>query len=168
MPEFVPLGMRPTVGFAMWHLDRGTDPATVLVMMLNHDTHGLFSETELRAALQRAQENIAATQRVRLAMPGQTLIDALAKVLPADEPVGVRVGVTVEFPDGHLEIISVTVNASSGMTISDVIAQAEFWVNNGGLQRHAGQRYQVTVITTAIMQLIEGGLENPALDLTGL
>lgn len=166
MADMYPLYLVPAVGVAMHHLGLGESlEQTLASMEKSRELRGLSAD-DLATALARASTNYAAWENYQNAQPHWS-IDRLFPVdLAPSDQVGMRIKVNIQYPDGHIEIASITVNARAGMSIQAVIDRAVSAVNGGIFNRPGRQNYPVKVVGTAeVFQFIEGDMANALLQL---
>jgi hypothetical protein len=167
MAQIKPLYLRPVVGYAMWHLDRGLTAEEVYGKLRDSKEYAGIRGDLLRLAISRAETNLAGTARLALTRTGDVIGSAFPHALRADEPVGVRIVFEPGIVDINLKQPSITVNAPAGMSIAEVFARAMEYAERVQLLQGPSRERMDIEYTPHVMQLIEGGLSAPALDLMG-
>lgn len=166
MGVIAPLYLRGIVGFVFWHLERGiSEPDTYDAMVNNRDFRGI-PPTMLARAFQRGREDFAALQRLHQGGAQMPLINALGKVIAAEELIGVRV-LFAPAPGcaGHQDA-SIVVNARGDWTQAQVLDAAYARATEIGLLADTLGNGPDCAYTAAVSQIMEGGFEAPSLELT--
>lgn len=165
MATLDPLYLRPVVGYAMHHLARGVPLNDVYGMLRSHREYGHLNAADRATAVNRALENQAATLRAQGADERSLIGAHMSRPIAGTEPIGVRVAMTVSGPVRD-EIVSVTVNASPGTSIGEILVQAKaFFETGAALGRYRMGTPREVVGDPVILAVVEGGLESPGLTL---
>ena len=159
----LPIYASSIVGYAMWHLLRGESVDDVTARIDADYRFAGIDPGVIRASVEQAVVNAAATQRAEVANLDTTLAETFFRFVPTGETVGVRAIMTLQFPDGHSETISVVVNASETATLAEALDAATAFVDSGGLSTRTGRAYIGTVIASSVAQVFAGGYANPAI-----
>src|SRR5581483_8861147 len=161
-PGGLPMFAAPLIGFMQWHLSRGDDPDTVLERVRADERFAHFASPDLIVSLAVAESNVAAQNRANAGGVNQPLWMLLDPRFSNVNTVGVRVVMTVQFPDGHAETVSVTVNAGRDRTAADAIAEARRMVEVGNLGSRSGRAYPREIVGEPEVMIVAGGVQGPA------
>lgn len=163
MPIFIEIALRPVIGYAQYHLERGKTPSQVVAQLKRTHRYGDLAEEDLRRAVAQARANLVATHRLAGPRTGRTFIDAFKGTVEPGDTVGVRVVMIGIMRSGKMESFSVTVNAPAQADPRDVLLFARDWAVSGGLAARGRGTEPVEVEHAEITSVQPYGFRNPTL-----
>jgi hypothetical protein len=166
MPTSFDEDLKPPIGFALWHLQRGETPANVLSRLANDNRYRYLSAEKLQQALDQAVRNNSATARMRIGRYSRNLATAFIGGVLQTDVIGVRIGVPEGQGNPNAWHGSITVNAPASMSIEEVEAEVKRRIAAGGMEARGRDTLAGNMDDAFAYQLIEGGLDSPAIDLT--
>jgi hypothetical protein len=123
-----------------------------------------------RRVAERAIQDWRATNRARTMRPEQDITDILGRVVSADQRIGVRVFLTLDFPDGRRpgqrKTTSLLINVLPTATKAEIIDAAMTAWNSGRYHTlHGSDQY--LAVDGEIAQVVVGGYPQADVSLAG-
>ncbi len=164
MPAIEPDYLRPAIGYAYWHLSRGTSFEATQERLLTHEAGEGLTPGEIDAVMSFAMQDLVATQRVQAAGPDKPIGEYYSVPVTHTDVVGVRVLATIEGPPGQFREVSVTVNVEAGALPSEIVQMVGDFISSNGLSEKRPGYDNVSIIgMPEIVQLFSGGFNSPVL-----
>jgi hypothetical protein len=157
-------GLQPLIGYAMQALGiEGATVDSVEAQMQRIAGDRGWPVSLIQEAISWAIDNRAATLAARTVDASRTLADALGKIIPTGEPVGVRVVFVVSVAglglERHYETVSVVINVSPDTSPDQAIQiAAQYWLQTADRNRY-GNPVIMTERSPGIVAVFEGGYE---------
>lgn len=160
-PGGLPIHAMSLIGFAQWHLSRGEPEEDVLARIAADYRFAHYDPATIDTAVGFAQINVRAQNTANAPGYKGTLAEAFGGEPQAGALVGVRVVMDLQYPDGHMEQVSLVINAGNYYTAGDVVAEAKRLVSLGQLGSRSGRAYPSEIVGEPKVILVAGGLQGP-------